>query len=97
MSTPTATAIGWNTSKHTDGYTWRVYSAGYQVQTTILATGTCATREKATIKAKAEALRQRRARGTSSPLAAYWAGSASASVAATVATGDAITLKTKGA
>lgn len=44
--------ITWGTSKSAEGYTWRVYAVGYQVETRYLKSGTCATRAQAVGQAK---------------------------------------------
>jgi hypothetical protein len=44
--------ISWNTTKTAAGYEWKVYSFGYQIPNVTLASGVCATRERATYAAK---------------------------------------------
>jgi hypothetical protein len=46
------TCITWNTTKTAAGYEWKVYSFGYQIPNVTLASGVCATRERATYAAK---------------------------------------------
>lgn len=44
--------ITWNTHKTADGFEYRIYTVGYQVQSEILKTGICTTRAQAVMMAK---------------------------------------------